>query len=326
MSSNTPNNSNDQEIDLSQISKKLSLAFEGFLAWIFRGFLFVKRNLILLIVLFVVGVGIGYYLDKTTTIYNHEVIVTPNFGSTEYAYSKVNLIKAKLMEGDEAFLKTIGLKDPKLLSDIDIEPITEIYSFINKNEQNFELIKLMAEDGDINKIIEDKTTSINYTNHRLKITTNKIIDKQSVIEPILKYLNNSDYFKEVQKSVVESLKIRIESNQNTLSQIDSLLTSFSSASSSNGKSDKLVYYNENTQLNDVLKTKSDIIQDIANKKVDLINTTEIVKGHSTVLNIKNNKSVNGKMKLIIPILFIGIFLAFGIIRAFYRTQMSKLQS
>lgn len=326
MSSITPNAQDNQEIDLSQISKKLGQAYDGFLAWIFRGFLFIKRNILILIVLFIIGVGIGFYLDKTATVYNHEVIVTPNFASTEYTYSKVNLIKSKLMEHDEAFIKSIGIKDPKVLAGIEIEPITEIYSFINANEQNFELIKLMAEDGDVNKIIVDKTTSINYRNHRIKITTNKVVDKKSVIDPILKFLNSSDYFDQVKESVNGSMQSRIDSDEQTVAQIDSLLNNFSSTSSSSGKSDKLVYYNENTQLNDILKTKSDLLQDIANRKVELINTTEIVKDYSVVLNIKEHKSVFVKMKFIIPFLLIGIFLAFGLIKAFYKSQMLKLQS
>lgn len=327
MSSNSQKNSDNQEIDLSQVSKKLGQAYEGFLAWIFRGFLFAKKNIVILAILFIIGAGIGYYLDKNTTVYNHEVIVAPNFGSTEYAYSKVYLIKAKLMERDEKFLKSIGIKDPRLFADIEIEPITDIYSFINNREQNFELIKLMAEDGDINNIIKDETTSINYANHKIKITTSRATSREQVIDPVLNYLNESDYFTELQKSVVESTKIRIKSDEKTIAQIDSLLLSFSTSADIISKSDKIVYYNnENTQLNDVLKTKNDLVQDVANKKVELINTTKIVKDSSVVTNIKNNQSLNGKLKFIIPFIFISFFLLFGIIRAFYRAQMQKIKN
>lgn len=325
MSSNSQTNPDNQEIDLSQVSRKLSQAYENFLSWIFRGFLFVKKNIITFVILFIVGAGLGFYLDRTTTVYNHEIIIAPNFGSTEYAYSKVNLINSKIKENDVRFLKSIGITEPKLISEIEIEPITDIYNFVNGKEQNFEMIKLMAEDGDINKIITDETTSINYTNHRLKITTTKTINQNQIIDPILKYLNESSYFADLQKSVQESTRLKIKANERTIAQIDSLLSNFSSISKGNSKSDKLVYYNENTQLNDVLQTKNELIVDLANRKIELINISDIIKDNSIVLNVKNNKSLNGKMKFVIPFLFISIFLGLGILRAFYRNQMSKLK-
>lgn len=325
MSSNSPTNPDNQEIDLSQVSRKLSQAYENFLSWIFRGFLFVKRNIVILVILFIIGAGLGFYLDRTTTIYNHEIIITPNFGSSEYTYSKVNLINSKIKENDVKFLKSIGITNPKLIAEIEIEPITDIYNFVSGKEQNFEMIKLMAEDGDINKIITDETTSINYTNHRLKITTTKIIDRKEIIDPILKYLNDNSYFSDIRKSVEESTHLKIQANERTIAQIDSLLSNFSSISKGNGKSDKLVYYNENTQLNDVLKTKNELIQDIANKRIELINITDIIKDNSTVLNVKNTKSLNGKLKFVIPFILICIFLGLGILQAFYKRQMAKLK-
>ena len=324
MSSNTPNY-NDQEIDLRQVSQKMGRAYEGFLSWIFRGFLFVKRNLIVLIILFVIGAGIGYYLDKNTKVYDHEVIVIPNFGSAEYVYSKVNLLNSKLIENDKEFLNSIGIKDLELLSEIEIEPINDIYTFVNSREQNFELVKLMAEDGDINKIIEDETTSINYKTHRIKITTSRKASKTEVINPIINYLNDSNYFKEVQTSAVKSLEGIIKSQESTVNQIDSLLNSLSKTASS--KSGNLVYYNnENTQLNDVLKTKTDLVNDISYRKLDLINSTAIVKESSTVLNMKNYKGLNGKRIVVFPILFILLFLLFGFLRGIYRRQKSRIET
>lgn len=325
MSSITPNNT-DQEIDLRQVSQKMGQAYESFLSWIFRGFLFVKRNLIVLIVLFVLGAGIGYYLDKNSKVYDSEIIVIPNFGSTEYVYSKIDLLNSKLMENDKSFLKSIGVKDFELIGNVEVEPINDIYSFVNGREQNFELIKLMAEDGDINKILEDKTTSINYKTHRIKVTTSRIATKEEVILPILSYLNDSDYYNEVQVSTVESIKKIIKSQENTINQIDSLLNSFSKSANSGSKNSNLVYYNENTQLNDVLKTKTDLINDITYRKLDLINNTAIVKENSNALNIKNHKGLNGKRKIVFPVLFIGFFLLYGLLHSFYRKQKLKMET
>lgn len=324
MSSNSPTNPDNQEIDLAQVSKKIGNMYQNFLAWIFRGFLFARRNIIILAILFIVGAGLGFYLDKNTKVYNHEVIITPNFGSADYVYSKVNLINSKIKERDSAFFKSIGIVNLDNFLEIEIKPIMDVYGFANLREINFELIKLMSEDGDINKVIDNPTTSMNYTNHRLKIITKGLASHKNLIDPLLNYFNNSEYFSQIQKSVQESNLIKLQANEKTIKQIDSLLASFSSSANQSGKNDKLVYYNENTQLNDVLKTKSELIQEQANKRLEIITGDRTVKENASILNIKNTESINGKLKIVFPLLFIGLFLLFGLLRDFYRIQMAKL--
>ena len=327
MSSNPQTNPDSQEIDLSQVSKRIGKAFEDFSTWIFRGFLFIKRNVIILAVLFIIGAGLGYYLDKSTKVYDHQIIVSPNFGSTEYLYSKIDLLRAKINEGDTTFLIKTGISDTKKLANIEIKPITDVYKFIDNKPQNFELIKLMAEDGDISKIVVDEVTSKNYPFHIISYTTASITDENKTLNPIMSFLNDSEYFKNIQKVYIQNLKTKSSSNDTIIHQIDGILNEFSVNNSNAGsKSDKLVYYNENTQLNDVIKTKNELIQDKGNIQLDLLNTDQIIKKRSSVLNIKNTESVNGKMKFILPLLFIVLFIIFGFIRAFYRHQMFKFNN
>ena len=47
---------------------------------------------------------------------------------------------------------------------------------IKKN--NFELIKLMAEDGNIDKIMKDNITSKNYYHHKISIQTDGMLKKR----------------------------------------------------------------------------------------------------------------------------------------------------
>jgi hypothetical protein len=50
----------------------------------------------------IIGIGLGFYLDKTQKKFD-QIIVTPNFKSTDYLYSKINLINSKIIERDIAF-------------------------------------------------------------------------------------------------------------------------------------------------------------------------------------------------------------------------------
>ncbi|WP_245709579.1 hypothetical protein [Flavobacterium degerlachei] len=266
------------------------------------------------------------FLDKTQKKFDHQIIVTPNFKSADYLYSKINLLNAKIIERDTAFLKrSVGLKHPEILKGIKIKPITDVYKFIENKTENFELIKLMAEAGDINKILEDNLTSKNYTNHEIIVKTDELASDESTIQPILNFLNESDYFKKIQIEEFKNTQIKLSQNDTIISQIDAVLNGFSSSVNRNQQSDKLVYYNENTQLNDVIKTKEALIYQQGVLRVDLIGMDKIIKENSATLNIENRSSINGKLKLVLPILFLLSFIFIHLFLKYYKSQMRKAQ-
>ena len=325
--STTPQNTDNQEIDLSQISKKIGGFFENISTKIFKAFLFFKRNIIWVGILFALGAGIGIYLDKTSKVYDNQIIVCPNFGSTDYLYSKIELINSKISDADTLFLKdVIGLKEPKKFKKITIIPITDVYKFIDNKEQNFELIKLLAEDGDIKKIVNESLTSKNYPYHLISYTTSNATSSEVTLQPLLNYLNNSDYYKVIQKEYLNNIKIKMVQNDTIISQINGVLNSFSRTVNNAQKSHKLVYYNENTQLDAIIKTKDALVNEQGTHRLELVNLDTIIKENSSTLNIKNNKAVNGKMKLVLPVLFIFIFILVGFLKSYYKKQMAKLNS
>ncbi len=85
----------------------------------------------------------------------------------------------------------------------------------------------------------------------------------------------------------------------------------------------MVYYNENTQLNDIIKTKDALIKEQGDYRIEKINIDKIIKDVSVVTNIENSNGTHNKMKLILPFLFIFIFIALGIFKAFYKRQLAK---
>lgn len=326
MSAKSQNNDN-QEVDLSQISKKIGNFFENISTSIFRGFLFFRRNIIWVGILFLIGAGLGYYLDKTTKIYDNEIIVTPNFGSVDYIYAKVELINSKIEDNDTLFLKdVIGIKNPRKLKRIAITPITDVYKFIENKSQNFELIKLLAEDGDVKKIVNESLTSKNYPYHMISFSTADQTSDQKTVEPILNFLNDSDYFKKIQKEYVDNIKIKMVQNDSIISQINGFLDAFKSNVNGSQKSDKLVYYNENSQLNDVIKTKDLLVYEQGTHRLELVNFDKIIKDSSITLNVRNKKAVNGKMKLVLPLLLIFLFVLAGYFKSYYKNQMAKFKS
>lgn len=325
--SNSTQNNDSQEIDLSQVAKKIGNFFEGISTKIFKVLLFFKRNILWVGILFILGVSLGLYMDKTSKVYDNEIIVSSNFGSIDYLYAKVELISSKINDGDTIFLKeVVGIKQPKKLKKIEIVPITDVYKFINNSDKNFEFVKLLAEDGDIKKIVNENLTSKNYPYHLISYTTDKETSYEKTVQPLLKYLNNSDYYSLIQKEYLNNVRIKMVENDSIISQINGLLNAFSSNTNSSQKSDKLVYYNENSQLNEVIKTKEILINEQGINRISLVNFDKIVKESSITLNIKNTKAANGKMKFILPLFFILLYVIAGLFRSFYKTQMAKLNS
>lgn len=322
-----PQNNDSQEIDLTQISKKIGDFFENLSTRVFKIFLFFKRNIIWVGILFVLGAALGLYLDKTAKVYDNQMIVCPNFGSVDYLYSKIELINSKIAEGDTLFLKNIvGIKDPRELKEITIAPISDVYKFIENKDKNFELIKLMSEDGDVKKVVNEQLTSKNYPYHTISFTTLGKTSEAETVTPILTYLNSSDYYKLIQKQFLNNIKIKMSENDSVISQINGFLNAFKGSVNGSQKSDKLVYYNENSQLNDVIKTKDLLVYEQGTHRIEMVNLDKVIKDNSYTLNVRNNKSVNGKMKLVLPLLFVGLFVLIGLFKSYYKAQMAKLNS
>jgi len=313
-------NSQDQEIDLGKVFQKIGGSFQYLMNKIFDFIFFIKKKVKIIGVLFVLGIIAGVFLDKTAKVYNHEIIVAPNFGSVEYLYSKINLLNAKKKEKDTLFINSLGIQNVKEFNKIEIEPIIDVYKFISKKPENFDLIKLMAEDGSINKVVKDETTSKNYPYHLIKFTTTNSVDKASIVDPLLKFLNDSEYYAMIQKQYFENTKIKMVENDSTITQINQLLNNFNT-SSGNQKNEKLVYYNENNQLSDIIKAKDELIIEQGNLKINLLNYDKIVKDISSTTNMINTKGTNGKLKIVLPFLFIVLFLLGSFFRNFYNEQV-----
>ncbi|MFC6877385.1 hypothetical protein [Flavobacterium myungsuense] len=328
MSTNSNKKIEDQEIDLALISEKIGIFFQKINTSIFKTLQFLIKKSKIILIIIIISVGLGLYFDKAYKTFDHQIIVEPNFKSTDYLYSKINLIESKIKEGDFVFLKQIGIKDPNYLLKISVNPIVDLNKFINtasENNQSFELLKLMVENGDIKKIVEDKVMSKSYSHYLITISTTNKNHVKETVEPILNFLNKSSFYSRVQKQEINNIESKIKANDDIIAQIDGFLNNFTKKtdSSQNIKSDKLVYYNENTQLNDAIETKNKLISEKGYLRLQLVSADKIIKDNSTTLNIENTKSINGKLKFILPFLFIFIFILIHFFISFYKKQAEK---
>jgi hypothetical protein len=313
-------NNADREIDLSEVSQKIRGAISRANYKAFDVILFLKRNIIIVAILLLAGIALGIYLDRNKT-YTQKLFVVPNFGSVDYLYAKVDNLNAKLT--DESFLQEAGLK--KKIGKVEIEPVVEIYKFIEgEDNRNYEMFKLMSENKDVSDVMEDDVTGRNFKRHIITFSTREAVTEKDAIEPIMKYLNDDPYYQGIHKEGIDHLKRVVAANDSTLKQIDAILNDFSRSKAA-GSNSNLMYYNDNTELNELIKLKNKLLEEQGTNKIDLLNSDKIIKDSEVVLNERNTKGLAGKYKFILPLLFLLFFVAIKRFRAYYRSQIRKRQ-
>lgn len=325
--STNDNKNDDQEIDLGSVSKAVSGMFQSIGRGIFRMVQFVLKRIVIFGVLFALGVGLGLYLDSTQKTYNNSIIVRTNFGSSDYLYNKIDLLFSKINDNDTTFLKSIGIKGFAKLTFIEIHPVVDIYGFIRntasaENNNNLEVLKLMSEDSDMKTLINERTTSKNYDFHVINFITKSRNQREDIVEPLLKYLDNNEYFNNAKAVYIENSKLKLEANKLMIAQIDDLLSNFSKENIEAGKSDKSVYINENSQINDLIRTKDALVGEIGYIKKEMQSHDKVIKESSSTINVYNTRTIKSKLKLILPALFIFLYVFIIGFVDFYKKQTS----
>jgi hypothetical protein len=322
---NTTPTQHEDDINLSQLSNGVSTLFQRLRTGIFNSIRFFVNHKWILSVLLIGGFATGLFIETVKTSYDHYIVVEPNFGSTDYLYAKVDEINAKIKEQDTVYLKSMGISNPKDIFKIEVKPVIDVYRFVNRNEQNFELLKLMSDDSDIKKIIEDTPTSKNYTYHLIKLSTKNKTNQRMMIAPILAYLNQSAFYKQIQKVYIQNAQIKMKANEVLIAQIDGYLNGLAAGSPSPA-GEKMVFYTEKTQLNDVIQTKDILVKEQGNLRIEKISIDKIIKDNHITLNTEASSKLNSALKFILPLLFMGLFIFAKNFIRFYQQEALKNQN
>lgn len=318
MNQNIPEHQS-QEIDLNHLTNKIGSGFNNFGYFVFNSIQFFFKHAIAIILLLVLGLAAGFYLNTIQKKYDHQIIVLPNFNSTEYLYSKINLLNVKIKDRDTVFLKSIGIKYPKKLKKIEVEAVIDPYNFVKNSESNMELLKMIADNGSMEKVVKDEMTSMKYEYHKILFSTRDKISRTDMIDPIMNYLNNNNYFTLVQGKVITNLKNKIAFTEQTLNQINGILDNFSSDMKSSNQNQFTYYNNENSQIDDILKTKNNLVSDLGYYKIEMINTEQIIKELSVTGNVQKESTI----PVMLPTLFVLLYIFIVFFVKFYKVQKMR---
>lgn len=315
------NNIQDQELDLTQIGQGIKNFFNNIVNKCFDFLFFIIEKKVVIISLFILGVIGGYFLDKGKT-YSHTIAVIPNFGSNDYLYNQIDFLDKKLAEKDTLFFNSIGVKNSKNILSFEVEATQQIYNFITDRErgpQNLELIKLMAEDGDIDKILKDELTSKQYYLQNIIITTKGKFKREQLVDPFLKYLNNSLFFLKQKETNQENVKEKIALNDSLIKQIDGIIQVLSKNNSNSS-----ITISEKSSVAELIDKKDKLIQESQYLKLNDNIYDKVIKDENVSINNLNKTPIFLKMKVILPLLLIFIYLLFYSFSKLYKKQKARL--
>ena len=328
MASNQPpaTQNNSDEIDLGQLFQLIGRGFNAIFRWILRVFLYLKKNMLLLIGLVVVGLAIGYGLNQIISKkYKTEVIVKPQIESKNYLYDVVSEIQSNIKSKDTLFFKSIGVENIDFNGlNINISRVAEVGNS-ESDLKYLELLQSFENTDAIADIVRAELQNKSSFNHRITLYYKDTTFGKQFAEQVLNYINTNSYFNGLLEVYRSNAAARIKEDEKLLVQVDQIITNYTKGLANNGSSsskDKIVLDNqEQVNIADIFEYKTSLIRDIETKKLELEERKEPV----SIINLGQpqveQKSFFGKSIVLIPIIFVSVFFILSVL--VYLNRKSK---
>ncbi|WP_321826088.1 hypothetical protein [Maribacter dokdonensis] len=309
-SPSTQNNSD--EIDLGQLFQLIGRGFNAVFRWFLRVFLYLKKNLLILIGLVIIGLAIGYGLNQIISKkYKTEVIVKPQIESKNYLYDVVSEIQSNIKSKDTLFFKSIGVDSIDFDGlNVEISRVAEVGNS-ESDLKYLELLQSFENTDAIADIVRAELQNKSSFNHRITFYYKDSIFGKVFAEKVLSYINTNTYFNGLLEVFRSNANKRIDENQKLLTQVDQIITNYTLGLVSKGNTssnEKIVLDNqEQVNIADIFEYKTKLIRDIETKKLELEEQTLPI----SIINLGQpqveQKSFFGKSIVLIPVIFVAVF-------------------
>lgn len=307
------NQNNSDEIDLGQLFQMIRNGFNKLGVLFLRLFLYLKKSALILIGLVVLGAAVGFGLKFITTEkVQVDVIVRPNLESKDYLYDVISEIESNIEDKNQTFLDRFDISEEDLNGfKISIAPVKEEEAEDNEKQLEYlEVLQKFQNTDLIADVIREELLKKTELNHRITFTY-KNSNGEEIARKLLDYINSNGYFTELLSVQKENSRERIEKSEVLISQIDTIIQSYSKNLNKQGsplETGKLVLQNEERlNVTGLITLKTELIEDIEEKKMEL----KQLNGPISVINFGNphqvSKAFFGKKIIVLPLLFLGVF-------------------
>ena len=244
-------------------------------------FVLLKRNIIFIVVTVIIFGTVGYF-DKEIlpASYDYEMIVEPNYNSTNSLYQLINSYNEQAESNDATFFK--GIKK------INIYPIKTFtndlavfYSTVKKLSNNSENVNII--DTIFTKeLIENFRKNINNTDYpyqKIYINSSVELSSKELKDKILVPIENDPYFKQCRNAKITSIDYKIEQSKKELKLIDTLLLSIAKRNISNIPTSSSLSFsaeNKNNVETDLLNKSTDFIKKLADLELERVKLSQVI--------------------------------------------------
>lgn len=302
---------NREEIDVFQLFNYLGLVFQKMFSGILRLYNFIFRKRIIILVLLVLGVVGGYFMDKDSFKYKKiKTQVSAQFNSAAYLYLEAKKFNYKIGASNKELLSYLGLtKEEAKSMYLEVKPSVGIRE-ISEEEEVY--LTFLEENKYYSAAQKSQALAHSYPYQYVTLYYTEGINAAEIIQKIVAKFRDNAHYKSLFEAQESYINHQLESNLFVLTQIDSLLKTYASDPVKNKQLSGNMTYAENyLNLGNLLNTRSEIQernQLLITQKTD---NTEFLKILSIggIQNVKTY-SLYSSYKLKLPLLLIGLYLIF----------------
>lgn len=316
---------NDNDVYVDDVFNRLKQFVKRIFHLIFKVFSLIWSKKIIFIVLIVLGLIIGFFLDLNRATRYETVLQIRTFqASTEYIYNIVDNLNKNL--GDTTYLKENGFKNLELQS-VDIVPMANMEDLLStfRNDDSKTLETLILNTSTQNLLTSEFFRS-QYSQHEVAVRFGSAFDKNSIAD-FLNFLNSNRYYQDLFKLKQSTLQTRIKENEGSIVKIDTLIANYNGnlkKGNANGPMTAFISEQRATSIFDLLKFRNTLVEDIATLRLEFNALTAPVTLTNNPVIIEQDGLVKNKT-VFIPLMLISAFLLILLLIAFYRKMKHWVQ-
>ena len=306
-------NKEDELISVKPLFDSIASAFKSLLRILVSIIVFYKRKALLFAILIVVGIIIGFFLDKslkTDTIIKQEVVLRPNYDVETYLYPFIKELQSNL--GNTVFFKKIKFKEDQALNiqSIELKPIieaTDVLDGLHVEYGDKEYFHHIIEDYDKRTLEDEKYRSF-YKYHKLKVVFKReSAENDKVSNLILDYISSNDYFNKLLSLNIQQARSNLNYNKETLGFIDEYLMKTSSSTSDQSQG-VIIFGKESelTTISSLIQRKIELLEKINEIEEKLLLDNELfnILEYQNVISVK--KEHYKRMVFLMPVFLFAL--------------------
>ncbi|WP_031426872.1 hypothetical protein [Flavimarina sp. Hel_I_48] len=316
---------NDNDVYVDDVFDKLKQFIKRILRLIFKFFSLLWAKKLIFLALIIIGLGIGFFLDMNKETHYESILQIRTFQpGTEYVYNSIDNLNKNLR--DSTYLRENGFESQELQS-IEITPMANmedlLSTFGSEDSRTLETLILNTSTQDL---LTSEFFRSQYAQHRIDMKFGKNFDKNTVSN-FLKFINENPYYQDLYILNHESLAKRIEEDQNSIKQIDSVIINYNGnlkEGNSNGPVTAFISEQRASSIFELLQFRNSLVKEVEVLKAEM----QELKSPVTLTNNPIILEQDGLVKnstLFLPLLLAGIFIALLLIVALYRKMKLWVQ-